>query len=77
MVSKSQRPLPCPFCGVLPYVQEGKDMGRVECINDRCDAQPYVTDRANLDDGRGSAKYRDEAIRRWNRREVKPDRTSP
>jgi hypothetical protein len=68
------KPLPCPFCGKEPQVGparpeiEGNAWGYVECINERCPAQPRVRDGANCSDERGSAAYKALAVRRWNRR---------
>jgi hypothetical protein len=67
-------PLPCPFCGKAPCVfpidptVEGNAWGMVQCVNKHCSAQPKVNDGATLADERGSDKYKEAAIRRWNRR---------
>lgn len=67
-------PLPCPFCGEIPEVypknpaEEGNAWGEVSCVNPRCVAQPSVQDGSKQADERGSAKYKQLAIRRWNRR---------
>jgi hypothetical protein len=67
-------PFPCPFCGRLPSVLptrpdvEGNAWGAVQCMNERCPAQPTVRDGAQVADSRGSGAYRDLAIKRWNRR---------
>lgn len=67
-------PLPCPFCGKLPKVyltnlaREGDAFGEVRCENLRCFANPVVNDGAFNRNYRGTGKYKDAAIRRWNRR---------
>lgn len=71
-------PLPCPFCGKLPMVGpsnpelDGNAWAFVECVNERCAANPHVEDGAKICDERGSAAYKRAAIKRWNRR---PDTT--
>lgn len=68
------RPRPCPFCGSLPKVYptrpeiEGNAFGQVRCENQRCAANPVVNDGALIADERGPDKYKELAIRRWNRR---------
>jgi hypothetical protein len=67
-------PLPCPFCGKPPKVMpsnpdlDGNAWGAVQCVNGRCPAQPRVEDGSRQSDERGSAAYKAQAIRRWNRR---------
>lgn len=69
--------LPCPFCGLLPYVgptgDEGNAWGFVTCDNQLCptwngSTGVYVSDAEMLADDRGRAAYQAAAIRRWNRR---------
>lgn len=70
--------LPCPFCGKQPQVFPtasgihrgncGDAWGEVRCVNARCPARPKVSDGATINDDRGSLAYRNQAIRRWNRR---------
>ncbi len=68
------KPLPCPFCGNIPNVyptdpsREGNDFGQVRCEYQRCPANPVVGDGAIQYDERGSAAYKQLAIKRWNRR---------
>jgi len=68
------KPKPCPFCGKEPIVKpfdpeiEGTAWGAVECIYGRCPANPMVFDGAKIADDRGPNKYKQAAIRRWNRR---------
>lgn len=70
------KPLPCPFCGQPPEVypknpeREGNAFGQVRCENLRCPATPCVNDGAMTCDERGSAAYKQLAIKRWNRRRV-------
>lgn len=64
----------CPFCGKKPKVGpanpevEGNAWAFVRCTNRRCPARPMVKDGALSSDERGSDKYKELAIRRWNRR---------
>jgi hypothetical protein len=55
------RCLPCPFCGLFPFVQYwhgGSPKKRaVTCDNEECPASPMVT-----------GKSEDEAVMRWNQR---------
>jgi hypothetical protein len=66
------KPLPCPFCGVVPAVRpldwrtEGNAWGAVECIEPDCVANPRVGDGEDCADERGSAAYKQAAIKRWN-----------
>lgn len=68
------KPLPCPFCGVVPEVRpacpekEGNAWGEVLCVNPECPAQPSVLDGVDVSDDRGSLAYIEAAIERWNRR---------
>ncbi|HDY89368.1 MAG TPA: hypothetical protein ENH82_14790 [bacterium] len=69
------KPLPCPFCGKLPKVGpinpeiSGNAFGYVKCVNKRCAIfGACVRDGSRIADERGSDKYKDLAIRRWNRR---------
>lgn len=73
-------PLPCPFCGKEPILRpdnpkiHGNAWGAVSCANARCvtagngDYGVTVYDGQDICDERGSAKYIQCAIRRWNRR---------
>lgn len=67
-------PLPCPFCGSMPEVYpkrpeiEGNAFGQVRCENQRCAASPCVNDNTKIADERGPEKYKQAAIRRWNKR---------
>lgn len=68
------KPKPCPFCGEPPKVSPdnpeltGNAWGEVRCINLDCPANPYVDDGEEIADERGSDKYKEAAIRRWNTR---------
>jgi hypothetical protein len=74
--------LPCPFCGKPPFIgpadpeNEGNAFGFVECRNKKCvtygDWHPglRVQDGSSVADERGSAAYKNQAIRRWNRRKA-------
>lgn len=74
-VSKTRllKPRPCPWCGKRPRVipefpeETGNAWGEVLCENDRCAAQPSVSDGAQVADERGSIAYRNAAIIRWNK----------
>ena len=65
---------PCPFCGHIPKVfpenpkLEGNAWGTVECVNISCPARPCVKDGEDCCDDRGSDKYKEAAIQRWNTR---------
>lgn len=72
-------PLPCPFCGKPPKVapknpeRDGDAWGEVFCVNKRCPTWNgregvRVRDGVLVADDRGSDKYKEAAIRRWNRR---------
>ena len=71
---KNQKPLPCPFCGKMPFVgpenpqEEGNAWGVVCCKNEKCPAQPRVEDGEEIADMRGSDAYKAAAIKRWNQR---------
>lgn len=68
------KPLPCPFCGKQPVIYpkrpeiEGNAFGQVRCETFGCAARPCVNDGAKIADERGPEKYKELAIRRWNRR---------
>lgn len=75
------KPLPCPFCGKTPIVEptdpehEGNAWGAVLCTAKSCPTYDStygygvrVTDGARVNDDRGPDKYKEAAIRRWNRR---------
>lgn len=73
------KPLPCPFCGKMPKVyprdpeHDGNAWGEVVCFNQRCATYGpgggvRVRDGVPVADERGSEKYKEAAIRRWNRR---------
>ena len=68
--------LPCPWCGKTPEVfpkdpeVSGNAWGSVCCVNKKCQAQPYVNDGSLVADDRGSDKYKELAIKRWNRRKI-------
>jgi hypothetical protein len=74
------KPLPCPFCGKLPRIEpknperDGDAWGAVTCVNKRCatfngrDEGVSVGDGSLIADSRGPDKYKEAAIRRWNRR---------
>lgn len=40
------KPLPCPFCGSNPSIENGRNDRPwiIECINDDCPAQPVIDD---------------------------------
>jgi len=71
------KPIPCPFCGRLPEVgpkdpkREGSGGAWVGCENRRCPARPHVTDGAMVCDDRGVEKYKQLAIKRWNKRALR------
>lgn len=74
-VEKEQmKPLPCPFCGATPRLRpinpkvEGDAWGSVRCANFDCPVSPEVFDNIDVADDRGSEKYIENAIRRWNKR---------
>lgn len=69
------KPLPCPWCGTTPdtFPQnpkvEGNAWGEVRCTNNDCHAGGVsVGDGEDGADDRGSDKYIQCAIRRWNDR---------
>ena len=68
------KPLPCPFCGELPTIlpvnpkKEGNAWGAVQCMNEDCQARPFVDDGESWSDDRGSNAYKESAIKRWNKR---------
>ena len=68
------KPLPCPFCGGIPFVlpenpmEEGDAGGFVECKNEHCFVRPTVDDGEEICDMRGPGAYKDIAIKRWNKR---------
>jgi hypothetical protein len=75
------KPLPCPFCGDEPELyptdpkREGNAWGEVRCMNPECptystqrDRGVVVRDGEDVADDRGSAKYIEAAIARWNQR---------
>ena len=77
------KPLHCPFCGAVPLIEpidpktEGDAWGMVVCVNHRCptfdgERGVQVGDGSQQVDERGSAKYKQAAIRRWNRRKPTP-----
>lgn len=65
-------PLPCPFCGKLPAIlpsnpkADGDAWARVICVNKKCNVNPFVEDGEQVADNRGSAAYKQAAIKRWN-----------
>ena len=67
-------PLPCPFCGEVPKVTpsnpklDGDAWGAVQCCNKKCHIQPRADDVEILSGSRGSAYYKNVAIRIWNTR---------
>lgn len=74
-------PRTCPFCGKSPALhpqnpeREGNAWGAVQCENMRCATYDEtrghgvtVSDGVTMCDDRGTAKYIDGAIRRWNKR---------
>lgn len=71
---KMLKPLPCPFCGQIPWVVpsqpeiEGNAWGAVDCQNPSCRVNPTCSDGAKRADDRGSEAYKQLAIRNWNRR---------
>ena len=66
------KPLPCPFCGNIPIVGpenpeiDGNAHGYVRCLS--CAVSPGVSDGIDVCDDRGSDKYKEAAIIRWNKR---------
>lgn len=75
------KPLPCPFCGKMPKLhpqnseREGNAWGAVQCETRSCPTFDSIRGHGvRVDDGskqadeRGTAKYIETAIRRWNRR---------
>lgn len=75
------KPLPCPFCGKQPAVhpkdpeREGNAWGAVQCEMRSCPTfdntdghGARVNDGSKIADERGTEKYQEAAIRRWNRR---------
>ena len=68
------KPLPCPFCGKKPGVfpqnpeEEGTCWGEVRCISKRCHSIVRIFDGRKVNDDRGSEKYKQMAIIRWNNR---------
>jgi hypothetical protein len=71
-------PKSCPFCGELPIVlpaaedvksgREGGAYSLVECQNAECSSRPSVWDGEDVCDDRGSEKYKEAAVTRWNKR---------
>ena len=75
------QPLPCPFCGKMPAIDPvdpermGNAWGEVLCVNQRCvtydsarGSGVHVRDGATIAGERGPDKYKEAAIRRWNKR---------
>lgn len=75
--------LPCPFCGDEPETiptdpkREGNAWGAVQCTNPECatfdqrfDHGVRVSDGEFMADDRGTKKYIEAAVRRWNARAV-------
>lgn len=75
------KPAPCPFCGKVPKLhpvhpdREGDAWGAVRCENMRCQTFDEVKgfgvtvrDGVTVSDTRGSDRYKQAAIRRWNKR---------
>lgn len=66
----------CPFCGVNPETgpenpeKVGDAFGFVRCMNEDCPAQPTVDDGEEIADERGTAKYIQAAVKRWNKRAI-------
>jgi len=66
--------LPCPFCGKTPNVYPkvlgdgGNCWGEVRCENYLCHVNPVCGDGLLINDERGSEKYKQVAIRKWNKR---------
>lgn len=75
----STSPLPCPFCGALPWLgpvnpkMDGNCVGYVVCSNDQCQARPMVSHDILVNDERGTKAYQANAIVRWNTRATPSD----
>jgi len=65
------KPVPCR-CGSIPILEptnpkrDGNAWGAVICINPECPVKPCVEDGIQVVDDRGTAKYQEAAIIRWN-----------
>lgn len=63
----------CPFCKQSPDIEpktpsrQGNSWGQVYCRTTKCPANPVVLDGIHVADERGTIKYIEAAIKRWNR----------
>lgn len=57
--TKKSEPLRCPFCGSLPDVYFLRGSYYVSCVCETCGTNPMTN----------PSRYREDAIRKWNRRE--------